>query len=320
MRDYRPNTSLRERSRRGAPRTAGALVLWALCAATAGAAAPTLTIAEGKSTIYSDSAAYLAVAGMQLRTCDVVRTGPHALVQVEYDDGSKIVLGPESRLVFDLPLGGDLVVGPHFLISGWAKLTVPKRDKPLPYRIDTPHFDVVSDSGITALRVGDSDAAFFVEQGTVTALVPAGDTRARVSVGPGRTFARKGDDRGTTTDRADQAFVKDMPAAFRDTLPSLLAQVKGRNVQLRPSPGDNAADIETWLRTAPELRACVVDPTLRAAQRTLETRGFEVGPIDGILGPRTQAALRAFQGKEGLPRTGRLDADTRKALANPERP
>jgi hypothetical protein len=302
-----------------ARRGGAALVLLSLCTAAAGASAPTITIVEGKGAIYSDGAAYLPAVGLQLRTCDIVRTGPQALVQVEYEDGTRIVVGPESRLVFDLPLSGDPVVGPHFLMSGWAKLTVSKRDKSLPYRIDTPHFDVVSNGGITSLRVGDNDAAFFVEQGAVTALVPAGDTRARVPVSAGRTFARSGGDRGTTTDRADPAFVKRMPAAFRDTLPSLLAQVKGRNVQPRPSPGDNPADVEAWLRAAPELRACVVDPTLRAAQRALETQGFEVGPIDGILGPRTQAALRAFQAREGLPRTGQLDANTQKALTSPAR-
>ena len=297
----------------------GALALLTVCL-PAVAATPTVTIAEGKGTVFSGGAAYLAKGGMQLRTCDALRTGPKALLQVEYEDGGKIVLGPESRLVIDLPLGGDPVVGPHFLISGWVKLTVPKRDKAAPYRIDTPHFDLATDGGIVALRVADNDAAFFVEQGAVTALVPAGRSRARVLVGTGRTFARKGEgDRGTVTERADPAFVQAMPTAFRDTLPSLLAQVKGRDSPARPSPEDNPAEVEGWFRAAPELGACIEDPTVRAAQRTLESNGFDVGPIDGILGPRTQAALRAFQEKQGLPRSGRLDAETRKALENPQR-
>jgi len=138
-------------------RRLAAVAVLALCATQAGATGPTLTIAEGKSTIFSGGAAYLPAAGARLRTCDIVRTGPQALVQIEYEDGTKIVLGPESRLVFDLPLGGDPVVGPHFLISGWAKLTVPKRDKAPPYRINTPHVDVLTDSGIVALRAGDGD-------------------------------------------------------------------------------------------------------------------------------------------------------------------
>lgn len=309
---------LRQRSR-CARRALGALSLLVVCLA-ADAAAPTVTIAEGKSTVFSGGVAYVPKAGMQLRTCDVVRTGPKALVQIEYEDGGKIVLGPESRLVLDLPLGGDPVVGPHYLISGWIKLTVPKRDKPTAYRIDTPQFDLATEGGVAALRVGEDGGAFFVEQGTMIVLVPTGRTPARVLVGTGRTFARKGQgDRGTVTERADPAFVQAMPTAFRDTLPSLLANVKGRDSPARPSPDDDPAEVEGWLRTAPELGACIEDPTVRAAQRTLESNGFEVGPIDGIVGPRTQAALRAFQEKQGLPRSGRLDAETRKALENPQR-
>ena len=309
---------LRQRSR-CAPRASGALALLIVCLA-AHAAAPTVTIAEGKSTIFSGAVAYVPKAGMQLRTCDVVRTGPKALVQIEYEDGGTIVLGPDSRLVFDVPLGGDPVVGPHYLIAGWTKLTVPKRDKPVAYRIDTPQFDLATEGGVAALRVGDNDAAFFVEQGTVTALVPTGRTLARVQVGTGRTFARKGPgDRGTVTERADPAFVHAMPTAFRDTLPSLLAHVKGRDSPPRPSPDDNPADVDGWFRTVPELGACINDPTVRAAQRTLESNGLDVGPIDGILGPRTQAALRAFQEKQGLVRSGRLDAETVKALEDPQR-
>jgi peptidoglycan hydrolase-like protein with peptidoglycan-binding domain len=34
------------------------------------------------------------------------------------------------------------------------------------------------------------------------------------------------------------------------------------------------------------------------------------GPIDGIMGPRTKAALKDFQRAQGLPETGRLDAET----------
>lgn len=300
-------------------RTAAALVLPVACM-VAHAATPTVTIAEGKGTIFSGGAAYVARAGMTLRTCDVVRTGPKGLLQVEYEDGGKIVLGPESRLVFDLPLGGDAVVGPHYLIAGWVKLTVPKRDKPVAYRIDTLQFDLATESGIVALRAGDNDAAFFVEQGSATALLPTGRTKARVLVGTGRTFVRKGaDDRGTMTERADAAFVQAMPTAFRDTLPSLLANVKGRDTTPRPSPEDNVAEVEGWFRASPELGACIEDPTLRAAQRTLESAGFDVGPIDGILGPRTRAALRAYQEKQGLPRSGKLDAATLKALEDPQR-
>jgi hypothetical protein len=51
-----------------------------------------------------------------------------------------------------------------------------------------------------------------------------------------------------------------------------------------------------------------------AAQERLDKLGFSPGAIDGILGPRTRAALRQYQDASGLPVTGRLDAATFRAL------
>lgn len=49
-------------------------------------------------------------------------------------------------------------------------------------------------------------------------------------------------------------------------------------------------------------------------QRALSGRGYDVGPVDGISGPRTDAALREFQRDQGIPATGRADPRTRQAL------
>lgn len=55
--------------------------------------------------------------------------------------------------------------------------------------------------------------------------------------------------------------------------------------------------------------------TLLEAQIALSRRGFSSGPIDGVPGAQTAAALRAFQQSQNLPPTGRLDDATRAALA-----
>lgn len=50
------------------------------------------------------------------------------------------------------------------------------------------------------------------------------------------------------------------------------------------------------------------------AQIALARRGISPGPIDGVPGYQTRAALRAFQHQQGLPVTGALDAATRTRL------
>jgi len=49
---------------------------------------------------------------------------------------------------------------------------------------------------------------------------------------------------------------------------------------------------------------------VRTAQQALMDKGYKPGPIDGIHGPRTSAAVREFQTKEGLKVTGQLDSET----------
>jgi peptidoglycan hydrolase-like protein with peptidoglycan-binding domain len=50
------------------------------------------------------------------------------------------------------------------------------------------------------------------------------------------------------------------------------------------------------------------------AQHKLQAEGLYKGKVDGIDGPKTQAALRQFQGKNGLQQTGRLDRQTEQKL------
>src|SRR5207249_5948911 len=49
-------------------------------------------------------------------------------------------------------------------------------------------------------------------------------------------------------------------------------------------------------------------------QNTLKQMGHDPGPIDGVMGAHTRDALRAYQKKNGLDATGRLDDAT---LAKP---
>ena len=56
----------------------------------------------------------------------------------------------------------------------------------------------------------------------------------------------------------------------------------------------------------------------RGLQQTLADRGFYRGPIDGVIGPRTRAALRAYQARHGLVVTGALDPATVRSLNETE--
>ncbi len=55
-------------------------------------------------------------------------------------------------------------------------------------------------------------------------------------------------------------------------------------------------------------------PSMLEAQVELHRRGFSCGAIDGVYGPQTAAALRAFQRGRGITETGNLDPETGERL------
>lgn len=54
--------------------------------------------------------------------------------------------------------------------------------------------------------------------------------------------------------------------------------------------------------------------TVRQLQEQLQNQGYEVGQVDGVMGPRTQEALMSFQRDQNLQATGRPDQQTMAAL------
>ena len=65
----------------------------------------------------------------------------------------------------------------------------------------------------------------------------------------------------------------------------------------------------------PPLVAARTDADVRMVQEKLKDKGFDPGPVDGVWGPRTASALAAYQRKENLTVTKRLDRETLDKLA-----
>lgn len=64
----------------------------------------------------------------------------------------------------------------------------------------------------------------------------------------------------------------------------------------------------------PLLRRGSRGPSVRRLQSLLVSVGINPGPVDGIFGPQTEAAVRTFQSRRGLPVTGIVDVRTWTAL------
>ena len=49
---------------------------------------------------------------------------------------------------------------------------------------------------------------------------------------------------------------------------------------------------------------------IKKVQETLRDKGYDPGPIDGVMGSQTREAISQYQKSENLPVTGHLDAET----------
>lgn len=54
--------------------------------------------------------------------------------------------------------------------------------------------------------------------------------------------------------------------------------------------------------------------SVRQTQQALKDKGYDPGPVDGVNGPQTKAALRQYQQKENLDEDGRLGPKTMDSL------
>lgn len=60
--------------------------------------------------------------------------------------------------------------------------------------------------------------------------------------------------------------------------------------------------------------------SVREAQQALKDKGYDPGPIDGIEGPKTDAAVRQYQEKENINADGRLGPKTLDSLGVKQAP
>ena len=122
----------------------------------------------------------------------------------------------------------------------------------------------------------------------------------------------------TTTDRVEQKAERAADKAERaadkveDKAEGAKDTMKDKAVRAKDKMKETVAHAKDKMRSMSDGRVSMNDT--RAAQGALKTQGFDPGPIDGRMGPRTKAALTDYQRKNDLPTTGMLDDATMSRL------
>ena len=215
------------------------------------------------------------------------RSAPGTSVNVETTKGmvslrGKVATDAEKKAAEEIARGIEGVQAVRNelqVVPGSAKKVVEAKDdeitKQVKARFKTDpklkSLDVRTDNGVVTL------------QGKLPSIMDSARASQRAREVPGVRAVRN----DTTYDSpkvsldADRSVTQARPVSMRK--PSTTAE--------RPSTSRPEADV-------------------RAAQEKLKDKGYDSGPIDGIWGPRTAAAVREYQRKEKMTVTSRLDTET----------
>ncbi len=133
------------------------------------------------------------------------------------------------------------------------------------------------------------------------------------SIGP--ACAQTTTDRTETKAESTKDTIKDKAESAKETIKekaeSAKDTIKDKAVRAKDKMKETFAHTKDKMRSKTERandRVAMADT--RAAQEALKTHGFDPGPVDGRMGPRTSAAISDYQRKNDLPVTGMLDDAT----------
>ena len=82
------------------------------------------------------------------------------------------------------------------------------------------------------------------------------------------------------------------------------------------NPAQPASPAQTASPAQPTTPAVPPSASVKKLQQELGQLNYYEGPVDGIMGPQTSAAIADLQRQAGLPQTGTMNAATQKALDN----
>jgi hypothetical protein len=216
-----------------------------------------VTILEGSALVIRGNSRFMLANGVQLTAGDILAIGADSLAQLELEDGTQIALGPMTSLML-LPAEGGSAPRALYLLSGWTKVTA-ARAAALD-RLRAAYLEVSVADDITVTHLDDDGTSVFAELGNARIVESGrGGARTDVALKHGQFYVRRGRSAGTVLARPSAQFLQQVPAAFRDPLPSRFEMLRSRSVALRPAPDFTYADVAAWLKSDSTIRRQLVE-------------------------------------------------------------
>jgi hypothetical protein len=160
-------------------------------------------------------------------------------------------------------------------------------------------------TGTTVSRATGERLELFVETGALQLLERRIKPPSTLNLKAGEFYAREGNDKGQVSPRPQAGFLPAVPRAFRDTIPTRAAALKGTRAEPKAAPTPGYAALKPWLTAEPVIRrefprrfaALAKDaafregpPRVGAGAVPPEAAGVE--PVDAVPPPRFTPLLK----------------------------
>lgn len=207
-----------------------------------------LTLLEGAATVVVGSRALAAAPGARLGAGTLIETeASTALLRLEWPDGTLLDLGPSTRVMLQpATFAGRAPL--FYLLQGWAKQSQTQVSAGQLAAL----FEVAPFVGVLLSQVDEGQSVLFAEAGGGPFL--ARRHGARATLKGGDTAVLVGVTAPLVSPRPPAAWIKQMPKAFRETLPAMAGQIKGPPPTLRPRAVLTYAALQPWLVAEAALR------------------------------------------------------------------
>ena len=112
---------------------------------------------------------------------------------------------------------------------------------------------------------------------------------------------------------ASAADVKEKAVETKDT-------IKEKATEAKDTVSEKATEVKDKIKAKMHRNGRSAHEDVMTAQRSLKEQGFDPGPIDGVVGDRTRAAIANYQRDHNMKVTRQLDRKTMAALRKAEAP
>jgi hypothetical protein len=271
------------------------MVCWLLPMPAAAQDVGTVTLIEGPLRMIRGAEVFQTVEGVRLRQGDIIETADGGFAQLEFVGGGIVALGPASRAYIlrhgaGKKSGGDAGGTELVLLSGWLKGQ--SGAEAGAYRYESPLLAASTGNGNLVFHSGGGECDVYVESGAATLADagPDGNLGKPVAGKAGQFFSRRAGKGLSSDSHLSAAFVKEMPQAFKDTLPSRLGHFSGKPAEPKAQHSVSYSEIQAWLAMPRDWRhgfvarfeARLKDPEFR---KQLEAHEAEYPEWEPVLHP-----------------------------------